>query len=156
MLKSKRFFAIIIIAIILLFNICTTSYAYTIEVDVNGTKIQVDYTAPSLDENDIAEIEKEVKIYVENKEKTEHDELKQETLKEVEKKIEELIKEKEAEKVRAAEKAKLKEMEKEYRAEKNKIPNAGDTTILVLKVITVVSLIALFVIIVCSKTMKKQ
>lgn len=59
------------------------------------------------------------------------------------------------EQIRQNEKANLRELEKEYRAEKNKVPNAGDPIILILKVITCVSIIALVVVIVCSKIAKK-
>lgn len=66
----------------------------------------------------------------------------------IEKAIEEKIE-------RYLEKYALGEMEKEYRAERNRIANAGDTTVLVLKTITVVSIISLIVIIVWNKKIKK-
>jgi len=58
------------------------------------------------------------------------------------------------EQARQNEKAVLTKMEAEYRAERNKIPNAGDTTIMVLRAITIVSTIALIVVIVCSRKRK--
>jgi len=155
MFKTKRFLGVIIIAIFLLLNLSTICYADTLEIDVNGVKMQVDYTAPTLDENEIAEIKEIVEIYVEAREISDEVELKAEVLNEVIEKVEELIEEKEKEKARLAEKTVLKEMEKEYRAEKNKIPKAGDLTILVLKNITIVSVIVLIVVLVWNRKIKK-
>ncbi len=155
MKKTKFLLITSIISIFLMCSLCTICYAYTLDIDVNGVKMQVEYTAPTLDQEDIDEIKQAVDIYVALKEIEEEWTLKEEIFADVVEKVEELIKEKEEEKLRETEKEVLKEMEKQYRAEKNKIPNAGDTTILVLKVITFVSIIALFVVIVSSKTIKK-
>lgn len=153
MLKTKRFLGIVIISIFLLFNLCTNCYAFIIDVNVDGIEMQLEYTSPSLDENDIAEIKQEAEEFVQKKQSEADEALKEETLEKIKNKIELLIREKEEEKKRDTERDVLRQMEKEYRA--NKIPNAGDTTMLVLKTITVVSVIALAIVIVCSKKMKK-
>jgi len=153
MLKTKHFWGMIIISIFLLFNLSTICYGFIIDVNVDGIDMQLEYISPSLDENDIAEIKQEAKKFVQEKQEKADKELEQETKTKIKNKIELLIREKEEEKKRDTEKDVLRQMEKEYR--KNKIPNAGDTTMLVLKTITVVSVIALAVVIVCNKKMKK-
>jgi len=154
MKKTKTILITSIISIFLMFSLCTICYAATIKVDVNGTEMELEYSSPSLDKDDIEDIEKQMEDFVEQKENQAEGELKQETLTEVKEKVEELIEEIEQEKIRESEKQALKEMEKEYRAEKNKIPKAGDITIKVLRTIIITLVIALIIVIAFSRKRK--
>ena len=170
-MKKMKFFLIFsIIFISLILSLSTNCYAEIISIDVNGVEMQFDYTSPVLEEEDYKQIEMTVENYIKIKEIENEIEYRIDTYEEVLETVDQLVEEKEAEKkleaekekerrakekIRETEKEQLAQLEKEYLIEKNKIPNAGDTTILVLKAITVVSIIILVVVIICNQKMKK-
>jgi len=150
MLKTKRILGIII-TFALLFSLCTNCYATE---SMAGENLEVSTEeVPKTEEAVKEEVSNDTNAGEDNNSDSK-DETAGESKEQDEKSDLEKFREKERQE-RELEKNALREMEKQYIAEKNRIANAGDTTVLVLKAITVVSIISLLVIIVCNKKIKK-